>query len=704
MANPVKLLNHIATPKRKELDGLDDEERSNKRRSTGSASQDGEDIAIGNKTTRMLARKSISTLPKPKASMLGHIKRTGRIYDPPDSPERDTRAPPSSSRSKQKVTKSKKTRTINRQNSTQQSPLKGKQFGSIGVVPGVSMNSYNTPARPSRSKGAQKAKSAKNVVRTPPQQINPLRQLHAEVENGVEEVVEPGTLSEAAQPRTATQEEIDSARTEYDAQDISITNEPSVPSQELRSSSTGKEQIQAVELERNNELSDDDALDAEIQRQHTIRPRTIQIGKRVARKGTQEAQTRVPEEYLVQGDDDDEEPAVSPARTQRQRGRQPQTDEERRARREAQARLRIDNAEETERAQITLFEKRGRKFMDGIADVVQQAHLGSIELWSTFGAASMEITAMVERKTQMDTTRAEALSKTFRDLKVHFMEDLEPTNHNLSDCFRKLRQRAHRQHLRPSDKAQPGDQTVVNLFEQIIPQSVRLVRQHLRNRFYEQDKHSWKELWLLVKAAHDLSDIALSWRPKPSLLEAGIRGNVHKKIRPNLRQILQIIGQRLRDLEFEHRQDLLRREARKAQAIVLKYREQVHAQWEDELDQQMSLIQKSIPIRSQQASSGYQMPIDIDDIEEEDERSTAVATRALEPLLSWVEEEDIALLNGMQEHLTGDRFSLILEQYTQLQRRSIDDCIARAMYFKSRLAQAGHTFQWLQDVEDQTLR
>lgn len=689
MSTMPDILNHIASSpsKRKKLHEVDHEELLDNSSSTGLDYQDDGGIAIGNETSRKRARSSRTTLSKPSDRTLQDVGRINRTFDVPNSPERIIEA----ARQKPKTLKNNnKKRLINRPR-PQESPLKGTAHGAIDVIPEVRLNSHNTPARPGRSRGTRKGRNALNPLRLAPKQLENAQS--DDQADGGEEPMEYGEPSAAEEPDNAIPDE--PGPVGVGAHSAGKKRRSSRRTTQDRRS--GDEQVRAPNNGVADDLPGDDALDAEIQRQHAPKRRRTR-DERTVRSETRGTDVQIDEQVDEEGEE--RQSAAPPSQSQRKKGRRPQNEEERIARREAQAREWADNAAATERARLNLLEKRGRNFMDGIGDIIQRADIGSVELLSTLGAAGAEISAIVEKKMHMDTDRAEALNKTLRELTGIFMEDRGDNDGRIDTLMSDLKKRVSRAHLKGDEGPTLGDPTVVNLFEHLIPQSIRLIRQYLRNHFYEQDKQSWTELRTLVKAARTMSNIALAWDPKPSVLETGIRGNVYNKIRPNLTTILEQVTKRAQEIEAAEEFELTRREAERAQIVVHRQRNQLRSQWDDELEKRMSLIGRSTAKSNSTArESFHDEAIDIDDIEDNNfEKDVELYSRNSSMLAPWSEAENTALLNGLQKHQNGARFWLVRNEYPQLRGRAIDECIARALFYKGKLRQKGLVVEWLHDI------
>jgi len=406
------------------------------------------------------------------------------------------------------------------------------------------------------------------------------------------------------------------------------------------------------------------------------------------------------------------------AESSQRRGRRPaMSQEERQARKEAAARQRAENALETEAAELADFEKRGQRFVRGIEDVVEG--LGGIEAWSKMGGGAKTITVMVENKNDMETERCQSVWRQIRKLARWFkgLDDYEEDQ--VPAILEKLQAVATWRHLSGDGETRRGDQTIIEIFEYLIPHSVSLVRSAVKARFDAKYKHSWQEVLQLVDIAANLCNAALEWEPRPSTLRRAIRREVRTHIRPALDDVRDSLEAHLSLLEQKERTRRKAEELERAQKRAQMMRQK---QW-DAMEAGMSSCQLSIPQATQPKRQRYaEEVVDIDELgDDAPNHSTGVmatqprprvqrqATEEIpppDPIVTWTEQEQIALLNGLQQFRGADRYSRILETSIVLVMKDIDQCIAQAQYYKracrhmlaNKAAEGDHSSDWLSSV------
>lgn len=410
-----------------------------------------------------------------------------------------------------------------------------------------------------------------------------------------------------------------------------------------------------------------------------------------------------------------EQPEAEPS--QRRGGHPATSQEERQARKEAEARQRAENALETEAAELADFEKRGQKFVHGIEDLTE--HLGGVEVWSKMGAGAKTITALVAKKKNMETDRCQSVWRQIRKLAGWFKDHEDFGEDQVQATLGKLQTVATWRHLSRDGETGRGDQTIIEVFQHLIPHSIYLIRSALIGRFYVRYVDSWREMLRLVDIATNLCNAALEWQPKPSALEGGIRGEVRTHIRPALADIRGALQAHLSLLEQKERNKRKAEELERAQKRAQMMRQK---QW-DAMEAGMSSCQLSLPQVTQPKRQRYvEEVVDIDELEDEaPNHSTGVmatqprprvqrqATEEIpppDPIVTWTEQEQIALLNGLQQFREADRYSRILETSIVLVMKDIDQCIAQAQYYKracrhmlaKKAAEGDHSFDWLSSV------
>lgn len=413
---------------------------------------------------------------------------------------------------------------------------------------------------------------------------------------------------------------------------------------------------------------------------------------------------------------------VRPENLHPRRGRQAIGEEERNARREAEAQKRRDNAEETEAAELARFDRRSAKFVEGIEDAVEG--VGGIEAWSKMGggAHTIAVTAM-KGKNEMDTTRSEAVWRPMRNLSELFTESGETGDRQqeqeekIAEGLRKLHSRANTHFLAKGDEQGRGDPTVVDIFLYLIPKSVFLLKDAIRERFHPDYKSSWQEIKILTEVSISLCETASRWTPKPSTLETGIRKQVRSNIRPCLEVILEAVIERLQKFEQQERIQRNREE-------LLRFQQQASTR-RHALFKQMQARMASCQIRSGHDDGKVNGTpadvVDIEDLEDQDEVTQPSAHQGLpsrlrrqgteeipapDPLVEWTKNEEYALLNGLQKFRGIDRYTRILERYSWLAGKDIDQCMARAQYYKQayrhelaeKVARGDQSSDWLASV------
>lgn len=451
-------------------------------------------------------------------------------------------------------------------------------------------------------------------------------------------------------------------------------------------------------------------------------PHRVSIPPAEPRRGSRSLRSAEEQQHIEDGEGsaevnnaEREQPEVE---SSQRRGRRPaMSQEERQARKEAEARQRAENALETEAAEVADFEKRGQRFVRGIEDVVEE--LGGIEAWSKMGGGAKTITAMAENKNDMETERCQSVWRQIRKL-ARWFKGLDDYEENLvSATLNKLQAVATWRYLSGDGETRRGDQTIIEIFECLIPHSVSLVRSAVKARFDPKYKHSWQEVSRLVDIAANLCNAALEWQPRPSTLQRAIRREVRTHIRPALDDVRGSLEAHLSLLEQKERNRRKAEELERAQKRAQIMRQK---QW-DAMEAGMSSCQLSIPQATQpKRQRCVEEVVDIDELEANaPSHSTGVmatqprppvqrqATEEIpppDPIVTWTEQEQIALLNGLQQFRGADRYSRILETSIVLVMKDIDQCIAQAQYYKracrhmlaKKAAEGDHSSDWLSSV------
>lgn len=401
----------------------------------------------------------------------------------------------------------------------------------------------------------------------------------------------------------------------------------------------------------------------------------------------------------------------------RRRGRPAMSQEQRQARKEAEARQRAENALETEAAEMADFEKRGQKFVQNIEDVIEE--LGGVEVWSKMGGGAKTITALVAKKRDMETDRCQSVWRQIRKLASWFKGLDESDEVRVQATLGKLQTVATWRHLSRDGEIRRGDQVIIEIFEHLIPHSVYLIKSALIGRFLVSSVDSWWEMLRLVDVATSLCSTALEWQPRPSTLVKGIRREVRNHIRPALADIHGALQAHLSLLEQEERNKRKAAELERAQKRAQIMRQK---QW-DSMQAGMPSSQVSVSQVVQPRRVRYEEEVvDIDEVEDEAvNHSTGVkatqprphvqreATEEIpppDPVVTWTEQEQIVLLNGLQHFRGPDRYSRILETSMSLVMKDIDQCIAQAQYYKrsckqmlaKMAAEGDRSYDWLRSV------
>lgn len=422
-------------------------------------------------------------------------------------------------------------------------------------------------------------------------------------------------------------------------------------------------------------------------------------------------------------DEENEREHEEQAEPKKRKGRSKMTEEERQAKKEAAAKQKEDNARETEAAEARDFETRGEEFIQGMEDLALQ--VGGVNSWRNLGAGAKAITEMVAKRKTMNTARARNLWTKLHYLKDTFAGKEEGDEELISRAISSLRENSTWRVLTKNGEVEGDDTTIVDLYEQLIPQAVYVLKNALKERFVAAYKSSWRELQSITEIAISLCDVASTWKPKPSNLETGIRGGVRRNIQPNLAIILKDIKDNLRKIEWEERR---KRELATFAKRQEQKREEKRRLWEN-MHSECSIRQLPCPAGYIFSNRDSQQAVDEPRIEEVDisegqhstsnhvhrnppkpslRRQQTEEIPAPDPNTVWSEKENVALLNGLQKYLDDNRYARILEDpkfARALNEKDVDQCMARARFYKAGCSQilreteeGDGSFDWLRTV------
>ena len=671
MSSPTAVLNKIALGS-----GPPTSTRKRQRRSdmvdispTKRQARDEEDLisavspVVSSKIAQARPRKSITQLPQVTApeSIPSQTYIQKNTYEPPDSP-RDTRVEPREAvRPKPKVNKIIRRLKLGKTQSD--SPLHKHKYGELDELnSGAMLTSKDSPAKNTRAK-----------------KVNPLEKFKS-----------LGT-QQADQPNTKVISMNNTARDQPSAKDTG------------RGGSVEVEDLESNELEEvlnHGETDEDDDESAKVL-QRDLERATKPHRKQQSDKDKARAEVPLePQEETEESDTGEDREQSRPESSQSSGRPKGISGDERKAKREAEARKRQENAEETEAAYLAEIDERGKRFLEGITDIVEK--LGGQETWMKLGSGAKSITVMAARKEAMGTPLADGVWRTIRKLSRIFRRFEDAEEVQVEGLLNKFKHRVTYEYLNGGVDAKRADRTntAIDLFEQLIPHSTYLLKRFLQGRFEADYKHSWEELQVLVKASISLCETASQWEPKPSALESGIRRYVRNHIKPSLNDILETVDGQLKLFKCQEYVERAREHLAKAQAQAAATREQLLAE-----------MQARIMSRTTKQGGHHQDDVfDIDDLEEalpvmkppqagpaRLQRQPTEEIPAPDPAVTWNEEENVALLEGLQRFRAGDRFTHILETCPQLARKDLDQCVARAQYYK-KAAGKHCNYDWLTSV------
>lgn len=419
------------------------------------------------------------------------------------------------------------------------------------------------------------------------------------------------------------------------------------------------------------------------------------------------AQHVPPDEGENQDENQDEDEAVVSAKATKKRGRTKMSDEEKRLKAEEKARLKKENAMETEAANTKNFGEYGKNFIAGIENLVGEA--GGMDVWFNLGAGAKTITSMVARKREMDGARAEVLWKKLCALKSIFSGQEDNDEERINRLISSLQTKATWQVLTRDRPILKDDSTIIDLYEHVIPQSVYVLKEHLRGRFVSGHLFALQEIQSLTDVAVRLCDIAADWEPKPTSLESGIRNQVRHNIRPNLGAINNVVRDVGASMEWREQKQReaqafnRRQEARKEEKRRMWERMNQHAR------NQVTFTPQLPQTASEYSRRASPLPTPIPPPPPPLRRRPTEEIPAPDPNTIWTEKENVALLNGLQEYLGSDRYARILRDSRfgkALREKDAEQCIDRAAFFragcsqilKDKAEEGDNSFDWLRSV------
>lgn len=361
-----------------------------------------------------------------------------------------------------------------------------------------------------------------------------------------------------------------------------------------------------------------------------------------------------------------------------------------------------DNAMESEKAENERFQLRRKKYMRGIEDGANAFSL--YDQWADMGAAALSITATVPKVEEMGSERAQTvwtkimkLRKGFDDL-LTGTDDVTGIEKRITDNAQKFRNRADVRILRVDNTRDP--KTGRELYQYLIPGAIMVLKKALQARYSDNmSVESFGQIVKLLRSTRDLCIIAQDWEPRPTTLESGIMRHVQWRIRPSLDALYKAYTQigmsvaRGKQNEIQ-RHKLAERQKAKLEAIMQRtlYR---HEKKQDVID-----------IDDVELDSGD----DVQTVDKEQPRLTRERTEEI-PAPSdtiWTQKEKIALLEGLQRFQESDRYTKILDRFSEeLGTKDLDQLVNQAQFIKHSCQQAmnesetrgeGERWNWLRTV------
>ncbi|KAJ9651270.1 hypothetical protein H2198_009455 [Neophaeococcomyces mojaviensis] len=688
VANLNQMASGTRTSPRKRPRATDDQESPNKKRAVDF------EVQPGSRAGR--SRKSTTQLPLSRASTAAdHPPQSNEItFHPP--------VPLSNTINGEPETKQKKRKLGAKDKANKSSPFKGKGIVGRVSVAGVNFNSSDSPAKINRRRG--KANGVRVISTNFP--TNPLDILNAH----------PIQVTELAR-QNATNKAQTTTRLGSARKLASLGPD--------RNSDTTEAVRISEHQGRDMESQTEESSESDAGEEEQDRASAEEIPASAADKERDGDDMRE-EDAELEPSADRESAAPGPQR--RRKGRTPRTQEEvqqreqkRKAQKEAEERRRKEDMEEASKAQQEEFDKFKEKFGRGLGRAAEE--VGGTDTWKVMGAGALTIRDMAPRKREMDTSRAQSIWRKllFLDEAFQLLEDNGEYSLQNEEAartaLRDLEARSTLDILHPKrDQQQRGDPTVVELYQQIIPKLVFLLKKVLLGRYVDGlSAVGSREILTLTEAGMQLCKIAMEWEPKPSALSSGTRRAVHNHINPNLRIIRNCITERI---QFEEHVSEQQQRVKKLAQDQRESRERKLKLWAERQQRFASNHAVSHSHHAERRTKESDV-VDIDDIEEvrptqrlqgeERPRAHRQATEEIpapDPTTQWTREEDEALLDGLQEHPDGDRFGQILDTCPQLSDKDIFQLMARAQFHKQNNIKAivaaekrgDSCFDWLSSV------
>lgn len=711
-------------------------------------------------TTRLRSRPSLPvTTPAPK-------QRRANVYDVQESPakSREDQGSIEKLQAKKKVTKKK--RLLNRKEDKKSTNTRGfdkrrqSAFNPLTVA-GVTLSTSDSPAKNTRARRELPLKKLDtNYLKVVPVDADPNKQASPELgldnprevpftsgqsEEACGVIESKGDGEKSSQGHEVQESDRDSAANIEKDHAVDHHEDASRTvivggSEKVGHGSSWRQTLTDQDINYLRRTYEDDTREPR-RRTKESKPKPqqsasqIQPNKNIEKERNADARPRSPREELEEEEHaemdemaesmDDAGAGEAPVEPKQRKSRPKMSEEERRAKKEAEAQRRQENAIETEAAETRNFDVRGKDFVEDIEDLVMQA--GGLDAWSKMGAGAKTITAMVAKKTKMDGARAETLWRKLSALRDIFFGSEEATEERVDHLVHSLQAKSTWQVLTRDGEIKPGDTTVIDLYEQLIPQSVYVLKEQLRGRFVAAHTVSWQELLSLTEIAISLCDVAADWEYKPTNLETGIRKQVRQNIRPSLVSVRNVVkdtttrmeygDRKQRELEaFTRRQEMKREEKRRM--LELKSHQYTSHQspgpaglvWSQAGSQQA--LENPEPAGDNYSTHVQQPPSNSTNrtpFPPPLRRHPTEEIPAPDPNTTWSEEENIALLNGLQEYLGDDRYTKILRDSRfgrVLRGKDVDQCMTRAVFFqtgcrqilKEKAENRDSSFDWLRVV------
>jgi hypothetical protein len=271
-------------------------------------------------------------------------------------------------------------------------------------------------------------------------------------------------------------------------------------------------------------------------------------------------------------------------------------------------------------------------------------------------------------------------------------------------------------------------ETARDLYEHLIPRSLQLAKAALRAHFRDDalDVTSLVEVSRILRITLNLTKSAQEWRPRP-VLENQVKSKVASEIKPNVSAIIAIYD----EIIEEHRRVLFRDDLAQRAAETVQREKELFRQKKESNRQKFrtSAPPTKSALLTSRPPEREKVPVrDIDEIvfdDDEDEpqsnqsinvptqdlsssahpqlrrAATADIPALLEP--EWPEQEEWALLNGLQSFTGSSRWDDIVAKYSCLQKYDEQRLRSKARDFKHRAEEKlaleyDESWDWLRAV------